>query len=233
MEVILKENFPSLGYVGDQVKVRAGYARNFLIPRGIALEASSRNAKELAHRMQGVIASKIKLKAQAEEIAKRLAAVSLEYTLKAGESGKLYGSVHAKDIEASLAAQGFIVSKTQIRLAEAIRKGGDYKATIKLHSEVSVDVPVKVLTDVIKSKESSDEADADGSRAKKKAKGGRKAKAEGEAEGETEGEAPPTEGVEVAAEAAPVKPKKERKKREPKEGEASAKSDQVKDEAKA
>ncbi len=152
MEVILKENFPSLGYVGDVVKVKSGYARNFLIPRGIASEASSNNARQLAHKMLGINARRAKLKGEAEELGKKLASVTLAYTLKAGEGGKIFGSVHAKDVEASLAAQGFEISKTQIKLSDSIKKAGDFSASIKLHSDVTVTLPIKVTSDVVKTK---------------------------------------------------------------------------------
>ena len=216
MEVILKENFPSLGYVGDKVKVRSGYARNFLIPRGIALEASSRNAKLLAHRMQGVVARKIKLKSEAEELAAKLAPVVLEYTLKAGEGGKFFGSVHAKDVEASLAGLGFKLSKTQIKLQEAIKKAGEYKASVKLHSEVVVEIPLKVAVEAVKAKEPAEGAP----KKEKKARGGKKAKGEDAASAEEKRAA---EAETPAVEAAVAeKPKKERKKKEPEESEGEA-----------
>ena len=152
MEVILKENFPTLGYVGDVVRVKSGYARNYLIPRGIASEASSNNARALAHKMLGINARKAKLKGEAEELSKKLATVTLAYTLKAGEGGKIFGSIHAKDVEASLLAQGFAISKTQIKLSDAIKKAGDFSASVKLHAEVTVVVPIKVTSDAVKVK---------------------------------------------------------------------------------
>lgn len=144
MEVILQQDYPALGYVGDVVKVRSGYARNFLIPRGVALELSSRNAKLLTHKMAGVQAKRTKLKAQAEEVATRLKEVKLEFTLIFGQAGKAFGAVSARDIELDLNSKGFTFERRQIRLAQAIKSAGTFKIEVKLHSEVVVPLEVKV-----------------------------------------------------------------------------------------
>ena len=161
MEVILKENYPSLGYVGDKVKVKRGFARNFLIPNGKAVEATTRNVAYLNHIVHGISAKRMKLKAQADEIAKNIEKIKLEFTLKAGEKGKSFGSVTVKDIETSLAAQGFVLDKKQIRLPDAIRKAGEFKAIVKLHSDVTVTLPVKVSVEApVVRKEAAEEGDA-------------------------------------------------------------------------
>jgi len=144
MEVILQQDYPALGYVGDVVKVKRGYARNFLIPRGVALELSSRNAKLLAHKMAGVQAKKAKLKLQAEELALRLREVSLEFSLTAGQAGKAFGAVSGRDIELELNKKGYAFERRQIRLAQPIKNSGTFKVEIKLHSEVIVPLEIKV-----------------------------------------------------------------------------------------
>jgi len=145
MEVILKEDYISLGYIGDTVRVRRGFARNFLIPRGIAVEASSGNERQLKHKLSGIIAKRIKKKAEAEEFAKVLGQVTVEFTLKVGAKGKSFGAVTSRDIEASLKALGYEVDRRQIRLNETIKGAGVYAVDVKLHSEVTVPVSVKVI----------------------------------------------------------------------------------------
>jgi large subunit ribosomal protein L9 len=150
MEVILQENFHALGYVGDLVKVKPGYARNFLIPRGIAVEASSRNERVLKHRLSSINAKKVKLRGEATEFAKRLEGVVLEFTLKVGSGGRSFGSVSSRDIEAQLKEKGFELDKRQIRLIEPIRRAGESSVQIKLHAEVSATIPVIVRAEVSK-----------------------------------------------------------------------------------
>ena len=147
MEVILQENFPSLGYVGDRVNVKGGFARNFLIPRGIAIEASTRNERVLKHRLQHVMAKRIRLKSEAEALGKQLAETSLEFTLKMGEAGKSFGSVTSRDVETALKAKGFEIDRKQVRLTDTLRKAGDFKVSIKLHADVTISVPVKVISE--------------------------------------------------------------------------------------
>lgn len=147
MEVILQEDYPVLGYVGDKVKVKGGYARNFLIPRGIALEANTPNAKLLKHRAAQILAKKAKLKAAAQETAKQYEGLILEFVLKIGEKGKSFGAVTLKDIEVALAAKNFVVDRKQIRIAETIKAGGDYRVDIKLHSEVVAPITARVIVE--------------------------------------------------------------------------------------
>jgi len=148
MNVILQQDYPSLGYVGDLIGVKPGYARNFLIPRGIAVEASSHNARLLKHRMDGINAKKMKLKVEAEALSGKLGAVSLDFTLKMGSGGRSFGAITAKDIEAALKTQGFALDRKQIRLIEPIKRPGEYKVGIKLHSEVTATVNAKVVAEV-------------------------------------------------------------------------------------
>lgn len=189
MDVILREDYPSLGYVGDRIKVRDGYARNFLIPRGIALEASSRNARLLNHKLAGIEARKAKLKAEAEAVAKTMEGLALAFVLKAGEGGKVFGSINIKDIGAAIAEKGFTVDRKQIRLLEPIRKAGEFKISIKLHSQVTITVPVTVTSEVRKA--AAVESAAPGAGAEKAPKKkGKRSKKEGAQEGEGSSEAP-------------------------------------------
>lgn len=148
MDIILQENFPSLGYVGDKVAVRPGFARNFLIPRGIAVEASRHNMALLQHRLAGINARKARLKTEAEAIGARLAPVTLDFTLKMGSGGRSFGAITAKDIDGAIKAAGFALDRKQIKLAEPIRKPGEYQVGIKLHADVVVNVLARVVAEV-------------------------------------------------------------------------------------
>lgn len=145
MEVILREDYISLGYIGDTVRVRRGFARNYLIPRGIAVEATSGNERQLKHKLSSIVAKRIKKKAEAEEFGRVLSQVTVEFTLKVGAKGKSFGSVTSRDVEASLKALGYSVDRRQIRINETIKGPGVYTVEVKLHSEVSVAVQVKVI----------------------------------------------------------------------------------------
>jgi large subunit ribosomal protein L9 len=152
MNVILQQDYPSLGYVGDRIAVRPGYARNFLIPRGIAVEASSHNARLLKHRMDGINAKKMKLKVEADALGAKLGVVTLDFTLKMGSGGRSFGAITAKDVEAALTSQGFTLDRKQVKLLEPIKKPGEYKVAIKLHSEVTVAVTAKVVAEAAEKK---------------------------------------------------------------------------------
>jgi large subunit ribosomal protein L9 len=183
MEVILKEDYISLGYIGDTVRVRRGFARNFLIPRGIAVEASSGNERQLKHKLSGIISKRIKKKAEAEAFAKVLGQVTVEFTLKVGAKGKSFGSVTTRDIEASLKALGYAVDRRQIRISETIKVPGVYTVEVKLHSEVVVPVNVKVIA-----AQPPPSASAEGREEKGKKKSRKKAASqEGEVEAAEEG----------------------------------------------
>lgn len=185
MEVILREDYISLGYIGDTVRVRRGFARNYLIPRGIAVEASSENERALTHKLSSIMAKRIKKKAEAEAFGKVLEQVTVEFTLKVGAKGKSFGSVTTRDIETSLKALGYEIDRRQIRLSETIKGPGVYKVEVKLHSEVSVGVQVKVIA-----------AQPPVSAAGAQEKGKKKSKSKKSEEGESvEGE----EAVEAAA----------------------------------
>lgn len=144
MKVILKENYPKLGYVGDTIEVKPGYARNYLIPRGFAVEAGSRSAKQFAHVLSGILVRKTKLKNEAETMASRMGSITLEFTLKVSEGGKSFGAITARDIEAALKDKGYLVERRQVRLSEPLKSAGNFSVEVKLHSEVSAQVPVAI-----------------------------------------------------------------------------------------
>ncbi len=201
MEIILQKNYPSLGYVGDRVKVAAGFARNFLLPRGFAIEASGRNERQVAHMLAGVNKHKEKMRAEASELSNRVSRAVLEFTLKTGEAGKIFGSVTTKDIEAALQTQGFDIVRKQIRLLEAIKKPGEYAVSVKLHAEVSAEIKAIVKSDapVIKADAAGQESGAEGGR-KKGGRGKRAPKAktegvEGEASASAATETPSSENA--------------------------------------
>lgn len=178
MEVILREDCLPLGYVGDTVRVKRGYARNYLLPRGLAVEASSTNSRALKHQLAGIMSKRVKKKAEAEQFGAVLSQIIVEFTLKMGAQGKSFGSVTTRDIEASLKGLGYEVDRRQIKLVEAIKGAGLHKAEVRLHSEVSVPLQIKVIAAQPVAAEGAEIAEK--GRGKKKS---RKAAAETEVEG--------------------------------------------------
>lgn len=168
MDVILQSDFPSLGYVGDRIAVKPGYARNFLIPRGIAVEASSANARLLKHRMDIINAKKMKLKGEAEGLAAKLNSVALDFTIKMGSGGRSFGAITAKDVDAALKSQGFELDRKQIKLLEPIKKAGEFKIGIKLHSEVMANVTAKVTAEAPEKKAAAEEGESKPKKSRKK-----------------------------------------------------------------
>lgn len=144
MQVILQDNIDNLGKVGDIVKVKPGYARNYLIPRGLAAEASTRNVSQLEHQKRAAEAKKGKIKAEAEKLAKSFEAAKLVLPRQVGEEDKLFGSVTTMDIEAGLRALGLAVDRRSIHLPEPIKTLGLHEVTIKVHPEVTAKVRVNV-----------------------------------------------------------------------------------------
>lgn len=144
MEVILREDIEKLGSRGQVVKVADGFARNFLLPRRLAVAATEANRKIVEQERQAALRREAKEKASAEELAKMLSAVTLTTAQKAGEADQLFGSVTAKDIAEMLEKQGFTIDRKKIVLEHPIKTLGEHKVTLKLHREVSVEIPVVV-----------------------------------------------------------------------------------------
>ena len=144
MEVLLVEDYPALGYVGDTVQVRNGYARNYLIPRGIAVDFGSRRAKEFQHILTGITAKRARLRGEAEELGKKVSGERLGFDLKVGSGGKAFGSIGVRDIVKQLQERGYALDKKQVRLTDTIKTAGEFEAQIQLHSDVLVPVSIEV-----------------------------------------------------------------------------------------
>jgi large subunit ribosomal protein L9 len=147
MQIILQEDVEKLGTRGQIVEVAAGYARNYLLPRKLALEASANNMKRLEKMRAAFAKQEATEKDAAQKLGELLAAVSLEFARKAGENDQLFGSVTSADIAEALAAKGYNVDKRKISLAEPIKVVGDYEIPVKLHREVTASVKLTVKKD--------------------------------------------------------------------------------------
>ena len=145
VELILTEDISTLGNAGEVVRVRPGYARNYLLPQGKAMLATKGRVRELEHKRR-VIEEKIRKEVGGHElVAKRLEQTELEFQVLAGEEGKLFGSITNADIAGRLGEQGIKLDRRKIELSEPIKQLGEYKVTLKLHREVSTQIRVKVV----------------------------------------------------------------------------------------
>ncbi|MBF0519568.1 MAG: 50S ribosomal protein L9 [Nitrospirae bacterium] len=145
MKVILREDISNVGDMGMIVNVARGYARNYLIPKKFAVEANPKNMKLLQHETR-IIAEKVKkLKVSAEDFAKKIVATSVNISAKAGEEGKLFGSVTNKDIADALEAMGFSIDKRKILLDAPIKRVGEHIVKVRIHPEVQADLKVDVV----------------------------------------------------------------------------------------
>ncbi len=144
MEVILREDVADLGSVGDIVKVKPGFARNYLLPRGLAVVADRRNIHVLEHQKRLVGDKRERDRKQAQSFADRLNNLRLAIKARAGEEGKLFGSVTNLDIEKALAAQGFSIERRRIRLEEPIKSIGEHAVPVHLAAGVNARVTVVV-----------------------------------------------------------------------------------------
>ena len=147
MQVILKEDVINLGYKDDVVNVKSGYGRNYLIPQGKAVIATPSALKVLAENMKQRAHKLEKIKADAVELAAKLEGVSLTIGAKASTTGKIFGSVNNIQIAESLANAGFEIDRKIIYIKEAIKEVGSYKAILKLHKEVNVEIPFEVVAE--------------------------------------------------------------------------------------
>ena len=142
--VLLREDVDNLGARGEIVKVKAGYARNYLLPRKLAVEASAGNVKQIEGERKALLKREAKDRASAEGQATQLRALSLNFERKVGEHGILYGSVTSMDIAEALRNQGYEIDRRKIQLREPIKETGDFTVNVRLHREVTVELPVKV-----------------------------------------------------------------------------------------
>jgi large subunit ribosomal protein L9 len=144
MKIILMQDLENLGYEGDTANVARGYARNYLIPKGLAVEASEANLKAVEMRKSKILARRAKDKGEAEQVMERLSGITVKVSAKAGEDGKLYGSVTSRDIAQQLDSQGVVVDRRKIIINETIRSLGEFHVSIKLHPEVLATITVMV-----------------------------------------------------------------------------------------
>ena len=145
MKLILREDVYNLGKSGELVAVKNGYARNYLLPRNLAMLANAANVRQLEHEKQVIELRQQKLKGGAQEQAKKLEGVKVNIKRKVGEQDKLFGSVTALDIAEALAAAGHKLDRRLIHLPEPIRAVGDFPVEIRLHREVTAKLTVTVL----------------------------------------------------------------------------------------
>ena len=145
MEIILREDVQHLGKAGEVVKVKDGYARNFLLPKGLAYPATDANKKKITYEAQRIAKQREAERTVAEAEAGRLAAVELTFAVKVGEEDRLYGSVTASDIQRRLEEQGIHVDKRKIDLPEPLRSLGDFRVGVRIHPDVRPEIAVHVV----------------------------------------------------------------------------------------
>jgi large subunit ribosomal protein L9 len=145
MEVILREHVDNLGRRGDVVKVAEGYARNYLLPRKLALAVTDNNKRQIEREKKIAEAREAEEKAQADAVAQRIAQIEIEIARRVGENETLYGSVTSADISHALQAKGFDVDKRRIQLAEPLKALGESTIPVKIHRDVTAQLRVKVV----------------------------------------------------------------------------------------
>lgn len=147
MKVILKTDVKALGDAGQVVMVKDGYARNFLLPRGLAAEANPKNMRALEHEKRIILEHARKVKTDAASLAERISSANVTITAKAGEEEKLFGSVTSMDIVSALGEQGIEVDKKKVLLEEPIKRLGTYTIPVRVHPEVSAQLTVNVVNE--------------------------------------------------------------------------------------
>ena len=144
MEVILREDIVNLGTRGQVVKVAPGHARNFLLPKKLAVTATGSNKKIIEQERQGHLRKEAKLQTEAQDLSKLMTGVSITINQKSGENDQLFGSVTSKDVADGLAAKGFTIDRRKIQLDEPIKTLGEFKVPVRLHKDVTAEVTVVV-----------------------------------------------------------------------------------------
>ena len=147
MEVILREDIEKLGHRGEVVKVAPGFARNFLIPKRLAVAATESNKKIVAQERDAWLRKEAKQKGEAEDLGKMLSGVTITIAQRAGEEGQLFGSVTAKDVAEALERQNYNIDRKKIQLEDNIRQVGEYKVPVRLHRDVTAEVTVNVVAE--------------------------------------------------------------------------------------
>jgi large subunit ribosomal protein L9 len=147
IEVILREDIKTLGRAGEMVRVKPGYARNYLLPQGLAYEATEGNKKRIAGETRARTARNQAERTEAEQLASRLGEVRLALSGKAGEEGKLFGSITSQDVADALAREGFTIERRRIELEHPIKTLGEHAVTVRLHPEVQAELRVSVTAE--------------------------------------------------------------------------------------
>jgi len=145
--VLLREDLDTVGGRGEVVKVKAGFARNYLLPKGLATLATKGNIKQIDQERTALLKKASIEKATAEAQREQMESISLTFERRAGEGGTLFGSVTSMDVAEALRAQGYEIDRRQITLREPIKETGEYTVNVKLHREVSIPIPVKVTAE--------------------------------------------------------------------------------------
>ena len=143
-KVLLREDIDDLGARGEIVRVRAGYARNYLLPRNLAVEATAGNVKGIEAERAALLKKEAKERATAESQSQQMSSLELEFRRKAGEQGALYGSVTSMDLAEALKERGYEIDRHRIHLREPLKRVGDYTVPVRLHREVTIDLKVRV-----------------------------------------------------------------------------------------
>jgi large subunit ribosomal protein L9 len=143
-KVLLRQDVDDLGARGEIVRVRAGYARNYLLPRNLAVAATTGNVKGIEAERAALLKKEANERATAELQSEKIGALQLEFTRKAGEQGALYGSVTSMDLAEALKQQGYEIDRHRIHLREPLKRLGDYTVPLRLHREVTIDLKVRV-----------------------------------------------------------------------------------------
>jgi large subunit ribosomal protein L9 len=144
MKVILTENIAALGEIGQIVNVAPGYARNFLLPQGIALEATGNNVRELEHKKLVLAQKREKVRQEMMSLAEKLNQVRIVLRRKVSEEDKLYGSVSASDITAALAEQGFDIQRKDLLLEQPVKQLGEFTVPVRVHAQISANIKLVV-----------------------------------------------------------------------------------------
>jgi len=143
--ILLREDIDDLGARGEIVRVRAGYARNYLLPRKLAVEATASNVKQIEQERTALLKREAKERSSAQAQAEQMGSLVLTFKRKAGEQGALYGSVTSMDVTEALQEKGYEIDRHRVHLREPIKRVGDFTVPVRLHREVSVDLQVKVV----------------------------------------------------------------------------------------
>lgn len=146
-KILLREDVEHLGGRGEIVKVKAGYARNFLLPQGIATLATKGNVKQIEQEREALLKKAALEKSTADAQSEQMQGISLDFTRKAGEGGTLFGSVTSMDIAEALQQKGYEIDRRKIALKDAIKETGEYTVNVKLHREVSIAIPINVTAE--------------------------------------------------------------------------------------